>query len=81
MMNMMRTTIDLPGDLHDAITSIASHSRKSMNQAVADLLRRALACPEAPLQMDSNIDKQTGFPLIRSPRPVTAEDVYALEDE
>lgn len=77
----MRTTIDLPTDLHDAITSIASHSRKSMNQTVADLLRRALAAPDAPYQGNASVDKETGFPLIRSARPVTAEDVYALEDE
>lgn len=77
----MRTTIDLPVDLHDAITSIASHSHKSMNQTVADLLRRALAYPEGGQPAKGTIDKQTGLPLIRSSRPVTAEDVYALEDE
>lgn len=77
----MRTTIDLPMDLHDAITSIASHSRQSMNKTVADLLRRALAYQEAPYQVNASIDTETGFPLIRSPRPVTVEDVYALEDE
>ena len=27
------------------------------------------------------IDERTGLPLIRSPRPVTAEDVRALDDE
>jgi hypothetical protein len=81
----MRTTIDLPADLHDAVTSIASHARKSMNQTVADLIRRGLA--HAPLAAEAaahpgvRIDERTGLPLIRSPRPVTAEDVRALEDE
>jgi hypothetical protein len=77
----MRTTIDLPLDLHNAITSIASHARKSMNQVVAELLHRALAGPEVPLSMNAGIDRQTGLPVIRSSRPVTEEDVYALEDE
>jgi hypothetical protein len=27
------------------------------------------------------LDERTGLPTIRSPRPVTAEDVQALEDE
>ena len=81
----MRTTIHLPEDLHHAVSSIAAHGRKSMNQTVAELLRRGLSNP--PLAADAagnaalRIDPQTGLPLIRSPRPVTAEDVRALEDE
>ncbi len=81
----MRTTIDLPADLHDAVTSIAAHARKSMNQTVAELIRRGLAHPSLAPQAAENpglrIDPSTGFPVIRSPRPVTAEDVRALEDE
>lgn len=81
----MRTTIDLPADLHDAVTSIAAHGRKSMNQTVAELLRRGLAHPPLGRGVAGDpglrIDDETGLPLIRSARPVTAEDVRALEDE
>ena len=81
----MRTTIDLPADLHDAVTSIASHGRKSMNQTLAELIRRGLAHPPLAGYTASNaglrIDQSTGLPVIRSSRPVTAEDVRALEDE
>lgn len=81
----MRTTIDLPDDLHRAVTSIAAHSRRSMNQTVADLIRRGLAPPSGPLGSGApstlRLDQDTGLPVIRSPRPVTAEDVRALEDE
>lgn len=81
----MRTTIDLPPDLHHAVTSIAAHARKSMNQTVAELIRRGSANPAATADAAGNtgvrIDQQTGLPVIRSPRPVTAEDVRALEDE
>lgn len=79
----MRTTIDLPDDLHQAVTSIAAHSRRSMNQTVADLIRRGLAPLSGPLDAMAapRVDERTGLPLIRSPRPVTAEDVRALEDE
>ena len=81
----MRTTIDLPTDLHQAVTSIAAHSRKSMNQTVAELIRRGLAqeaaaAGKAP-KTGLRIDPGTGLPLIRSPRPVTDEDVRALEDD
>ena len=81
----MRTTIDLPADLHHAVTSIAAHGRKSMSQTVAELIRRGLAHPplaaDAAAESGLRIDEGTGLPLIRSPRPVTTEDVRALEDE
>ena len=81
----MRTTIDLPTDLHQAVTSIAAHSRKSMNQTVAELIRRGLAQEPAAAGQTSKaglrIDPGTGLPLIRSLRPVTDEDVRALEDD
>lgn len=81
----MRTTIDLPDDLHQAVASIAAHNRRSMNQTVADLIRRGLAptvgASEAASRGALRVDKRTGLPLIRSPRAVTAEDVRALEDE
>ena len=79
----MRTTIDLPSDLHDAVASIAAHSRKSMNQTVAELIRRGLAQAPAVAGRGAGlrIDERTGMPLIRSSRPVSAEDVRALEDE
>ncbi len=80
----MRTTIDLPADLHHAVTSIASHGRKSTNQTVAELLRRGMANPPlagAAANAAMRIDKNIRLPVIRSPRPVTVEDVRALEDE
>lgn len=82
---LTRTTINLPDDLHHAVISIAAHSRRSMNQTVAELIRRGLALPaEAHGAAEATalrLDERTGLPVIRSPRPVTAEDVRALEDE
>ena len=81
----MRTTIDLPTDLHHAVSSIAAHTRKSMNQTVAELIRRGLAQPPQGSGEVSisgvRIDQGTGMPLIRSPRPVSDEDVRAIEEE
>jgi plasmid stability protein len=80
----MRTTIDLPDDLHHAVTSIAAHNGRSMNQTVAELIRRGLAPSgrQDPAGGSAfRLDKRSGMPLIRSPNPVTAEDVRALEDE
>lgn len=57
-----------------------------MNQTVADLIRRGLAPLPGPLDAAAasaalRVDERTGLPVIRSSRPVTAEDVRALEDE
>jgi hypothetical protein len=56
-----------------------------MNQTVADLIRRGLAPRSGTLDSVApasfRLDESTGLPTIRSPRPVTAEDVQALEDE
>lgn len=85
MMRHMRTTIDLPPDLHRVVTSIAAHTGRSMNRTVAELIRRGLALSAEAARAEERpalrIDPRTGLPSIRSPRPITPEDVRALEDE
>lgn len=81
----MRTTIDLPDDLHQALSSIAAHNRRSLNHTVAELIRRGLALPAAATAPGAvaagiQLDARTGLPLICSPHPVTDDDVRALED-
>mgnify|MGYP003596315396 CR=1 FL=1 len=81
----MRTTVDLPDDLHAALKGIAAHTRRSLNQTVEDLLRRGLApaggTHDEGAGVAPRLSPATGLPLIRSARIVTAEDVRALEDE
>ena len=79
---VMRTTIDLPDDLHRIVTSLATHTRSSLSQTAADLIRRGLALPSpnanAPTCTTSSV---TGLPVLHSSRPITPEDVKALDDE
>ena len=60
-------------------------SRKRIKRAEAEPTRRGPARdtgrPKAAIKAALRIDERTGLPLIRSPRPVTAEDVRALEDD
>ena len=60
-------------------------SRKRIKRAAAEPTRRGPArdtgSPKAAIKAALRIDERTGLPLIRSPRPVTAEDVRALEDD
>lgn len=78
----MRTTIDLPDDLHRIALALARHNRRSLSGTVAELMRRGLesraAEPPAPAYRR---DDDTGLPVVRSKRPITPEDVKALDDE
>lgn len=75
----MRTTIDLPDDLHRIAMSLARDTGQTLSQAVATLLRRALERPEP---VECYTDSHTCFPVMRiGGAPITVEDVRALDDE
>ncbi len=75
----MRTTIDLPEDLHRAATSLARDRGSSLSQTVSDLVRRALR-PEAG-SGQVTLDTRTGLPVVYVGVPVTTEMVRAAIDE
>jgi hypothetical protein len=80
----MRTTIDLPEDLHGIVTSLAAHTRRSLSQTAVELMRRGLAAPaSAPVKARTKVFRHpgTGLPVVRMSRPITPEDVMALDDE
>ncbi len=76
---MMRTTVDLPDDLHRATTSLARDRGQSLSQIVSELIRQALQ----PQGGDGGvgIDAATGLPLVRVGHPVTSEMVRTATDE
>ncbi|MGH3656486.1 MAG: hypothetical protein ACRDUA_07490 [Micromonosporaceae bacterium] len=74
----MRTTIDLPDDLHRIASSIARDTRRTLSETVADLIRRGLPQPAAS---QVTTDPDTGFPVVRTGVPITSDDVRALEDD
>lgn len=74
----MRTTIDLPEDLHEIATSIARDKAQTLSETVAELVRRGLGRGNAPL---ISTDERTGFPTVRLGRVITTEDVRALDDD
>ena len=71
----MRTTIDLPADLHAVAREMAHQQRKSLSQVVAELVRLGLG------PVGSVTVPVSGLPTIRVGRPITAEDVRSVEDE
>lgn len=77
----MRTTIDLPEDLHRIAVSLAQQSRRSLSRTVADLMRRGLQSRAAEAEPPAyRIDDETGLPVVSSKRAITSEDVKALDD-
>ena len=77
-MHSVRTTIDLPDDLHRQAMSIARDTSRTLSETVADLLRRALG-----QRADAKISQSTltGLPVVRIGSIITTEDVRALEDD
>lgn len=75
---VMRTTVDLPDDLHRQVRAIARDTQRSFSDTVADLMQRALRSDSAQVLSRS---ARTGLPLITLGTVVTSEDVRSLDDE
>lgn len=74
----MRTTVNLPDDLHRIALGIARDSRSSLSETVARLLRDALGRHGAAAVRTS---QRTGLKNISLGRPVTSDDVRVLDDD
>ena len=78
----MRTTIDLPEDLHRIAVALARHNRRSLSQTVAELIRRGLETRVGEGEPPAyRVDENTGLPVVSSKRPITPEDIESLDDE
>jgi hypothetical protein len=74
----MRTTVDLPEDLHAKAVAIARDTRRTLSETVADLMRRGLG---HGADAEVTTSARTGLPVIHLGRTITTEDVRALEDD
>ena len=75
----MRTTIDLPEDLHKQAQAIARDTRRTLSETVADLMRRGLGVASAASKI--SVDPRTGLPVVSVGTVVTSEDVRSLQDD
>jgi Arc/MetJ family transcription regulator len=78
MISNMRTTVDLPADLHAQAVAIARDTHRTLSETVALLMRRGLGEGRAGGLTHSTA---TGLPVLRLGRIITTEDVRALEDD
>ena len=74
----MRTTIDLPADLHQLTIAVARSRRQTLSQTIADILRQALIPDDQPTVSTSPI---TGLPVVDLGRTITPDDVAAVDDD
>ena len=74
----MRTTIDLPDDLHARLRSIARDTKRPMSGVAVELIRRGLE----QHRRARIVKGRSGFPaLTANGNVITIEDVRSLEDE
>jgi hypothetical protein len=76
----MRTTVDLPADVHERAKRIADERHQSLSATVADLTVRGLASLGEPATIST--DPVSGLPTLSLGRRITATEVAeALDDE
>ena len=74
----MRTTLDLPEDLHAVATAIARDAGTSLSEVVTRLLRAGLGTG-GPVRV--SVSARTGLKVGVFGRVLTSEDVRSLDDE
>lgn len=74
---LMRTTLDISDEAYYIAKAIARDQNRSLGRVVGDLILQSARGSRSPsIQMSDY-----GFPTFRCARPVTTEDVRALDDE
>jgi len=77
MIIMMRTTVNLPDDVHQAASALADLKGLSLGDALAELVRRGL-------KPSMGIDTHKAFPCFVLPvdaEPITLEQTLEAEDD
>lgn len=73
----VRTTVDISDEAYYLAKAIARDQNRSLGRVIGDLILQAARASKDPsIQMSDY-----GFPTFHCSRPVTTEDVKALEDE
>jgi hypothetical protein len=80
----MRTTVDLPPDLHARARSLARDQGRSMSAVITDLVRQGLTGPTPDPGTDGPAGPaatRNGFPQVSLGGVITTEDVRRADDE
>jgi len=72
----MRTTVDLPEEIHNLARQLAHEANRSMSEVIADLIRLGMNQGSSAVEIGTR-----GLPQVSVGRPITAQDVRSLEDD
>jgi predicted transcriptional regulator len=72
----MRTTVDLPDDIHELARQLAHNGNQSMSEVITELIRLGIRRDTPSVDTSSR-----GLPTVSVGRPITAEDVRSLDDD
>lgn len=76
----MRTTVDLPPNVHQRVRQIAADRGESISAVLADLTMLGLT--QLDHQVELSVDPRTGLPVLSLGRRITAAEVSdALDDD
>ena len=74
---IVRTTLDIADEAYHIAKAIARDQNRSLGRVVGDLIMQSARGAKGASSEMSDY----GFPTFRCSRPVTTEDVKALDDE
>jgi plasmid stability protein len=74
----VRTTVDLPDDVHTLLRSLARSQGRSFSETVAEILRHAVLPSRAA---SLRHDEVTGLVTADVGRPITAEEAATYDDD
>jgi predicted transcriptional regulator len=74
----VRTTVDLPDDLHRQVQAIARDTHRTLSETISDLMRRGLGYGK---NVEVSRSPRTGLPVVSLGTVITSEDVRSLEDD
>mgnify|MGYP006428281721 CR=1 FL=1 len=78
----MKTTIYIDDELFEIVRSTAHQNKKGIDATMQTLILRGLRREvKSSSNTTSEVDELTGFPILQSKSPVTAEDIRSLEDD
>jgi len=78
----MRTTLNIDDETYHIVKSLALSNRQSVSRTVDHLLISAIKGSSSPAShQESRADPRTGFPVFRSKRSITEEDVNTVLNE
>jgi len=78
---VVRTTLDISDEAYYLAKAIARDQNRSLGRVVGDLILQSSKVASGAKGGASIKMSEYGFPTFRCVRPVTTEDVRALDDE